>query len=83
MKKLTEDEKRLLLSLETCAERMQHMQAVLEMIGEDFECGACTCIRADRRLRMAYVMESAAHLAAYYHDEAIRVVDTYYGCQGG
>lgn len=83
MKKLTEDEKRLLLSLETSAARMQHMQALLEMIGEDFECGACTCIRGDRRLRMLHAMESTAHLAAYYHDEAMAVVQTYYRYQDG
>ena len=83
MKKLTEDEKELLRSLETSAARMEHMQAVLEMIGEDFECGACTCIRADRRLRMVHVMESAAHLAAYYHDEAMAVVHAYYRYQDG
>ena len=83
MKKLTEEEKKLLRGLETCAERMEHICAVLEMIGEDFECGACTCIRAGRRLRMAYAMESAAHLAAYYRDEAMGIVDTYYGHQDG
>lgn len=83
MKTLTENERTLLNSLELHAARMRHMQAVLEMLEEDVSGREPGCEEMSGRLRVVRVLESAAHLAAYYHDEAMRVVDTYYGHQGG
>ena len=81
MKEMTTGEKELLFALETHADRMNNIRAMLEIL-DDWEPFSDEHIREDarpgRRMRAVRMIESAAHLAQFYHDDAMRIVGSYY-----
>lgn len=82
MSKLTQEERRLLDTLELCASRMETIQAMLEILsdwGPFYEDCFTEDVRRRRRVYTALMLEGVANLAAYYHEETMAIVERYYG----
>ncbi|MBQ7887084.1 MAG: hypothetical protein IJ313_09355 [Clostridia bacterium] len=81
MKEMTKGERELLCALETQADRMNNIRAILDIL-DDWDPFSDEHIREEarpaRRMCAIRMLESTAHLAQFYHDDAMRVVDSYY-----
>ena len=84
MSKLTQEERRLLDTLELHASRMESIRAMLEILNDwnpFHDNGLKEDVRQERRMRAMLMLEGMGHLTAYYHDEAMTVVKRYYNMQ--
>ena len=81
MKQMTQEERRMLEAFELHASRMNNIQAVLDLLIDScpYEQEELAGKAAQElRLRAVRVMESISHLAQFYHDEAMCIVNSYY-----
>lgn len=77
---MNQEEQTLLDALETQAARMENIRAMLEIMS-DWDVYADESLREDarhrRRMLALGMLEGIAHLAQFYHDDAMRIAAGY------